>query len=151
MKPLPRPIPQKLEPLKGPFDCTINDDDLDRLWSHMKALHVSKDDRELYWVKGPSDLRGVAYTWDPKLGEKAEGLDPLVTIRTLHTWSYYGFFKPSIAEVCAAINKLPREVQDKVVAFHLTGPDDAHDLNHEIEAVDAGYHVAYATLYQKGA
>lgn len=149
MKPLFRPAPQKLEPLKPPYDCEISDEDLDRLWSHMKALVVSETDGELYWVVGPDDLRGIAYTWEPKFGGKAEGIDPLATIRTLHTWSYYGFFKPSIAEVCSAIAKLPREVQDKIVGFHLTGPFGADDLNHEREAVNAGYHVAYATLYQR--
>ena len=65
MIPLPRPVPQNLEPMKPPYSCEISDKDLKRLWAHAKPLYVSKETGELHWVKKPSDLRSVAYTWDP--------------------------------------------------------------------------------------
>jgi hypothetical protein len=150
VKPLPRPVPQKLEPLTAPFaGVEIDDATLDRLSARIKPLIPNKDDDgHLYYIE-PTGRRSIAYTWDPKPTEKAEGLEPLTTIRTLHTFSYHGFFKPSIAEVLAAVQRLPAEFQDKVVAFHLTGPGYADDLNHEKEALDAGFQVAYATLYTK--
>ena len=93
----------------------------------------------------PVDLFGVAYTWDPKAANKAPGLKPLCDIITYHTYGYYGFFKPSIAEILAQI---PAEHLDKVVAFEIVGsPETADDLNEEHEALNAGYHVATTRLY----
>ena len=51
----------------------------------------------------PVDLFGIAYTWDPKPAGKAKDVKPLCDITTYHTYGYYGFFKPSIAEVLAQI------------------------------------------------
>lgn len=93
----------------------------------------------------PVDLFGIAYTWDPKSADKATGLKPLCDITTYHTYSYHGFFKPSIAEVLAQI---PAEHLDKVVAFEIVeNPETADDLNREREALNAGYHVATTRLY----
>ena len=93
----------------------------------------------------PVDLFGIAYTWDPKAASKAKDLKPLCDITTYHTYGYYGFFKPSIAEVLAQI---PAEHLDKVVAFEIVdSPQGVNDLNRENEALNAGYHVATTTLY----
>lgn len=93
----------------------------------------------------PVDLFGVAYTWEPKPADKATGLKSLCDITTYHTYGYYGFFKPSVAEVLAQI---PAEHLDKVVAFEIVrSPDTVDDLNQEHEALNAGYHVAMTRLY----
>ncbi len=93
----------------------------------------------------PVDLFEVAYTWDPSPARSARGLKALCDITTYHTYGYYGFFKPSIAEVLAQI---PKEHLDKVVAFQIVGsPQDSGDLNRELEALNAGYHVATTRLY----
>lgn len=91
------------------------------------------------------DLFKIAYTWDPKSADKATGLKSLCDITTYHTYGYYGMFKPSIAEVLAQI---PAEHLDKVVAFEIVrNPETADDLNRELEALNAGYHVATTRLY----
>ena len=146
MQPLSPVRPQDLEPLKGPYSDDISDEDLDLLWGRMKPLVASPKDGELHWIAPPSDLRSIAYTWSPVLREKAEGLAPITTVRSLHSFAYYGLFKPSVAEVLAAI---PPSLRDKAVAFHLQGPETADDLGHESEALHAGYQVAYATFYEK--
>lgn len=98
----------------------------------------------LYYIK-PVDLFGIAYMWSPKPEEKVVGLKPLCDITTYHIYAYYGFFKPTIAEVLAQI---PAEYLDKVVAFEIVeGPETADDLNREPEAFNAGYHVAITRLY----
>ncbi|MBI4118791.1 MAG: hypothetical protein HY452_00830 [Parcubacteria group bacterium] len=98
----------------------------------------------LFHIK-PVDLFGIAYTWDPKPTDKATGLKRLCDIRTYHTYGYYGFFKPSIAEVLAQI---PTEHLTEVVAFEIVeSPETAGDLNREHEALNAGYHVATTRLY----
>lgn len=52
------------------------------------------------------DLKGSSFTWEKKLGRLLRlyrgGLDT-VDIMTFHTWSYYGFFKPTLHEVYSAI------------------------------------------------
>jgi hypothetical protein len=50
------------------------------------------------------DPRGVAFTWDPKLGRKINltwNGSNMTRILTYHTWGYYGLFKPSLAECFA--------------------------------------------------
>ena len=99
-----------------------------------------------YYIK-EVDLFNIAYTWEPKQDVPAEGLKVVKTITTYHGYGYYGFFKPSIAEVLAQI---PAELLDKVVAFEIVNsPSTVEDLNkHKVE-LDAGYHVAETALYVK--
>lgn len=94
----------------------------------------------------PVNPRNVAYTWDPKPADVAPAFKEVAEIQTFHTYGYIGFFKPSIAEVLAQI---PEQLLDRVIAFELkTTPSHVNDLNAESEASNAGYHVAYATLYE---
>ncbi len=98
----------------------------------------------LYYIK-PVDPRKIAYTWDPKPRRKARRLKKLCDITTYHSYGYYGFFKPSIAEVIAQI---PEEYLNKVVAFEIVeNPEKRDDLNLHSEALNAGYHVATTRLY----
>lgn len=90
------------------------------------------------------DPRQVSFIWDPPLAREAPEMPVLRKIRTLHTYGYYGMFKPSLAEVLAQI---PKDIIDQVGAFEVNGPETADDLNQEREALDAGYHVAETTLY----
>lgn len=122
----------------------ITDDDLKVRAKHIKPLVLHKG--KLRHIKKPKGLRDIAYTWDIKVKGKATGLMKLATIRTLHTYAYYGFFKPTIAEVLAQI---PREYLSDAVGFTIKGPDDAADLNREREATNAGFHVAEVTLYRE--
>ncbi len=91
------------------------------------------------------DPFNIAFTWDPRPRWKVFGLKAICDITTYHTYGYYGFFKPSIAEVLAQI---PAELLDKVVAFEtVERPETVDDLNREREALNAGYHVATTRLY----
>jgi protoheme ferro-lyase len=95
----------------------------------------------------PVDLRYTAFTWDPKPTIQSENLKELCDITTYHSFSFHGFFKPSIAEVIAAI---PDEQISAVVAFEIiSSPETPDDLNNESEALNAGYHVARTRLYTR--
>lgn len=121
----------------------ISDERLRELHKRIKPV-VRFANKDLFYIE-PVDLRNIAYTWDPKPADKAMGLKTLCDITTYHTYSYYGFFKPSIAEVIAQI---PEEHLQKVVAFEIVGkPETASDLNREHEALNEGYHVATTRLY----
>lgn len=135
---------------------TIDDVELLAMAERIKPLVMR--DGELWHIQ-PVDLRRIAYTWDPTVTHKAEGLVPFAEIKTLHKFSYHGFFKPSVAEVLACIRvadlnakTMGDAIHGKAVAFHISsGPENADDLNREQEALNAGLHVATTTLYTKAA
>lgn len=97
-----------------------------------------------YYLK-PVDLFTIAFTWPgtPKPDVRAPRLQKLRTIKTYHTWAYYGFFKPTIAEVLAQI---PEDILDEVIAFELEPPENPLE---PWDIVNAGYHVAETTFYGK--
>jgi hypothetical protein len=108
-----------------------------------KGLYRSPHGKRHY-IK-PVSLHTTAYTWDPVPTMVATGLKRICDITTYHSWSYYGFFKPSIAEVLAQI---PEEHLDKVVAFEIVQkPESMEDMRRESEAFNAGFHVAKTRLY----
>lgn len=90
------------------------------------------------------DIEGVSFPWLDLTNEFAGELHEIAKIRTLHSWAYYGFFKPSVLEVLAQI---PEELVDRIDFFTVDGPETAADLIREKEAMDAGFHVAETTLY----
>ncbi len=97
-----------------------------------------------YYIKAV-DLFDFSYVWGPKPADKATNLKPLCDITTYHSFGYAGLFKPSVAEVLAQI---PAEYLDEVVAFEIVEkPETAEDLNRNVGALNAGYHVAKTRLY----
>lgn len=126
----------------------ITDDELVKRAENIKP--VVREQRKfsgdvLFYIK-PVDLKNVAFTWDAKPTKQATGLKPIATITTYHAYGYYGFFKPSIAEVLAQI---PEQYLKDVVAFETYGPDSVTDLNRNKTELDDGYHVAQTILYGK--
>lgn len=99
------------------------------------------------WVIKAPDLFEVSFTWEPDYQHEAPPLSPICTIITRHSWAYYGFFKPTIAEV---IPFIPEELLPVMYGFEVIGPDTANDLNfsRHREAMEAGFHTAETTLYR---
>jgi hypothetical protein len=125
----------------------IEDADLKALAKRIRPVARKDAAGAPYYIVGKIDLRNESYLWDPEFGKEATGLTPLMQIRTYHTYGYYGFFKPSIAEVIAQI---PVQVRDRVVAFEITNrPEHASDLNGQRDALNAGLHVAMTILYAR--
>jgi hypothetical protein len=122
----------------------ISDERLAELAKRIRPVVRSRSNALAYIE--PCDLRRVSFIWDAKITRKASKLVKHATIRTLHTYGYYGLFKPSIAEVLAQI---PEDLIEQTVAFEVIGPKDASDLNREQEALNAGFHVAVTHLYGK--
>lgn len=119
----------------------ITDGNLTLLSRKIRPLVLK--DGELMCIEMP-DLRHEAFSWTPTITEPATDIVEIAKIRTLHRYGYYGFFKPSVAEVIAQI---PEEWIERTVAFFTRGPADAAEMNREIEALNAGFHVAETTLY----
>ena len=120
----------------------ISDDKLDELRKRIKP--VKEKNGELFYFKD-CDPRNQSFSWG-ELVDKAEGLKAFASLPTLHSYGYYGFFKPSVAEV---LSQLPEYVLDKTVAFKTIGPETASDVNKHKKEFDAGFHVAETILYTK--
>lgn len=132
---------------KGPFEIpALTDDALVALVKKCKPLVLR--DGKIRKLRVIPHLRNTAFTWDPKLSIrtiKPEKLREVARVTTLHTWGYYGFFKPSIAE-CLAF--MPKDLDADFFCI-VEQPETASDLNAERDAVDAGFHVATTAFYKK--
>lgn len=127
---------------QGPFTIPTKTD------AELKALVVKtqplvRQGDQLWMIRLP-DLRNVAFTWSPVCTESPVGLVEVARITTLHGYGYYGFFKPSIAEVLCQI---PAGLDADF--FEVNGPDTAEDLNREHLALNEGFHVATTIFYKR--
>ena len=95
---------------------------------------VVEENGKLYYIK-PVDLYNVAYTWDYKIDIEAEGLLLDRSIKTYHSCSYYGFFKPSIAEVLCQIPHW-KHVLDNVYAFRIDSKTVEYNDDNECHEVN---------------
>lgn len=93
------------------------------------------------------NIYNVAYTWSPELTTETLDLNMYyhLTIPTLHTYNYHGFFKPTISEV---LQVLPTELIELVeksgkVMYYTTRPL-SYDIN---EVIINSYHIGITTLY----
>src|SRR5688572_19867951 len=80
----------------------------------IKPVVTFKEEGSCY-IKS-ADPFSESYLWDPQPTGRATGLSVLCDITTYHPYGYYGFFRPSIAQV---ILQLPSQHLDKVVAFEI--------------------------------
>ena len=119
----------------------ISDERIKELCATIKPL--VRVDGELCFIEMPHP-RDVSFIWDPMITGKVSGIQTIAEITTYHTYAYYGFFKPSIAEVLAQI---PEEYIGRVTTYEVNGPETAEDLNRNLDALNAGYQVARTILY----
>jgi len=128
----------------GCLELTLLDDDI--LIELNERMHpVARDDKgRLRLVGKPGDLKGIAYLWDKKLGRvlDEDRLRFVGETHTLHTWAFYGFFKPTIAEVLTCIGRFRA-----CKYYELIGPEDADDLNEQQFFVNNGFHLAKVKMY----
>ena len=126
----------------------ISDEVLKELAAKIKP--VVKTEKGYKAIK-PVDLKRIAFTWDPKtVGCTMTRLAEVGKITTYHNWAYYGFFKPSIAEVLAFVTP---ELVAKADFFWLdssrtqeVGQPFLHMA--DLRNID-GYHRAEVTLLSK--
>lgn len=89
------------------------------------------------------DRRGVAFTWDPKLGREVNVAwvnDYIAICPTFHTFSFHGFFKPSLAETLACIRKfVPDWEQTRFFSLQMLTDDRA--------GIIGDYHIGRCFLY----
>jgi len=103
----------------------------------------------LCYIKGHFYVKNTrlhtAFLWSEEAGKEVTDLKPLINIKTFHRWGYYGFFKPSVAEVLAQI---PKKYLKQVVAFRIINhPENSNDLNEDKILYGTDLHVATTRLY----
>jgi hypothetical protein len=76
---------------------------------------------------------------------KPLALISLGEFQCLHTYAYYGFFKPSVAEVLA---QLPERFLSATHFEIVNSPRKASDLNDQKKALNAGFHVSTVRVYK---
>lgn len=125
----------------------ITDERLAELMAKIKPVvrdNVSQGARKLSYVT-PRNPRNESFTWEPQRLGQANDLVEIARMDTYHTWAYYGFFKPTVAEVLAAIQHRPD--LEHILAFEVCGPKDVDDLRRQWDIVNEGYHRATTVLY----
>ena len=130
----------------------ITDEELMR--RYLKIKPIAEIGNGKYWLKNYSinQLRNDSYFWSlfadrrEPVGEALDCHDHH-DFQCLHSFGYYGFFKPSIAEVLAQI---PEDVlaHFNIDAFEIIDiPTSSGDLNKFIKALEDGFHVSTVRLY----
>lgn len=119
------------------------DPDFVNLWAkNIKPL--IRNDGKIFHFENKADHFNQSFPWEADPTIEAENIFELKKITTYHTYGYYGFFKPSVAEV---IQQIPEELLESVKFFLVDGPETADDLNKNKKELNDGYHVAATTLF----
>ena len=117
---------------------------------------VVKKDGQLYWLRKLNEnelYEGIGDLQDDD-AQKAVKENEIIPItdkdfRCLHEYTYYGVFRPSVAEVLTQIDP---EVLDKVKAFEIIEkPRTVEDFckdDFAANAFDSGHHVSTVRLYK---
>lgn len=98
------------------------------------------------------ELRSFSYIWKKDEDKTQEvNMEEYVSIgedfECLHTYGYYGLFKPSIAEVLSQIKDIDVELVD---AFEIIkSPETMEDFGKNINAFNQGFHSSIVRLYNK--
>lgn len=127
----------------------MSDGDIARWYATIKPI-VKNGGKSTYLRELlESELKTTAYNWlnEPKdYGDIVDytKLSVLADVKMLHSWSYYGIFKPSVSEV---IRQIPKEYLEKVVAFEIINGAIGMDTIFKAE-LEEGFHVSIVRLYQ---
>jgi hypothetical protein len=137
-------LPKKLEIPE------INDKRLKELYQLLKPIVTIDEMKYLLREFTLQELRNQSYIWN-RHEDKRDVIDPnkLETVDDflcLHTWGYYGLFKPSIAEV---LSQAPESVIEQANTFEIIErPETREDVFKYKEVIDNGFHLSKVRAYK---
>ncbi len=137
-------LPKKLEIPK------IDDKKLKELYQMLKPIVTIGEIKYLLREFTLQELRNQSYIWN-RDKDKRDVVDPsrLETVDDflcLHTWGYYGLFKPSIAEV---LSQAPENVIAQANTFEIIeSPKSREDVFKYKEVIDNGFHLSKVRAYK---
>ena len=130
----------------------ITDEELMR--RYLKIKPIAEVSGRKYWLRNYSiyEMKHKSYFWS-LFDDRREPVGEALAchdhhdFQCLHAFGYYGFFKPSVAEVLAQI---PEEALEHftIDAFEIIDrPTSSGDLNMYRKAMEQGFHVSVVRLY----
>ena len=137
-------LPKKLEIPE------IDDKRLKELYQLLKPIVTIDEMKYLLREFTLQELRNQSYIWN-RHEDKRDIVDPsrLETVDDflcLHTWGYYGLFKPSIAEV---LSQAPESVIEQANTFEIIeSPETREDVFKYKEVIDNGFHLSKVRAYK---
>ena len=137
-------LPKKLE------ISEIDDKRLKELYKLLKPIVTIDEMKYLLREFTLQELRNQSYIWN-RHEDKRDVVDPnkLETVDDflcLHTWGYYGLFKPSIAEV---LSQAPESVIEQANTFEIIeSPETREDVFKYKEVIDNGFHLSKVRAYK---
>lgn len=137
-------LPKKLEIPE------IDDNRLKELYQLLKPIVTIDEMKYLLREFTLQELRNQSYIWN-RHEDKRDVVDPnkLETVDDflcLHTWGYYGLFKPSIAEV---LSQVPESVIEQANTFEIIeSPETREDVFKYKEVIDNGFHLSKVRAYK---
>jgi len=137
-------LPKKLEIPE------IDDKRLKELYQLLKPIVTIDKIKYLLREFTLQELRNQSYIWNSH-EDKRDVVDPsrLETVDDflcLHTWGYYGLFKPSIAEV---LSQAPESVIEQANTFEIIeSPETREDVFKYKEVIDNGFHLSKVRAYK---
>ena len=137
-------LPKKLEIPE------IDDNRLKELYQLLKPIVTIDEMKYLLREFTLQELRNQSYIWN-RHEDKRDVVDPnkLETVDDflcLHTWGYYGLFKPSIAEV---LSQAPESIIEQANTFEIIeSPETREDVFKYKEVIDNGFHLSKVRAYK---
>lgn len=137
-------LPKKLEIPK------IDDKRLKDLYQLLKPIVTINEIKYLLREFTFEELRNISYIWNRNEDKREivnpQNLETVDDFLCLHTWGYYGLFKPSIAEVLA---QAPEKVIEEANTFEIIEkPITEYDLFRYPEVIDKGFHLSKVRGYK---
>ncbi len=137
-------LPKKLEIPE------IDDKRLKELYQLLKPIVTIDEMKYLLKEFTLQELRNQSYIWNRHEDKRdVVDLSKLETVDDflcLHTWGYYGVFKPSIAEV---LSQAPENVIEQANIFEIIeSPETREDVFKYKEVINNGFHLSKVRSYK---
>ena len=128
----------------------IDDKRLAELYRMLKPIVTIDEMKYLLKEFTLEQLRNQSYIWN-RHEDKREivdpsKLEPVEDFLCLHTYGYYGFFKPSIAEV---LSQAPEKTICEANTFEIIeSPETVEDIFRYPKVIDNGFHLSKVRSYK---
>ena len=128
----------------------INDKRLKELYQLLKPIVTIDEMKYLLREYTLQELKNTSYIWncheDIRNIVDTKKLEVVDDFLCLHTYGYYGLFKPSIAEI---LSQVPENVIEHANAFEIIEqPETREDIFKYKNAVNNGFHLSKVRAYK---
>ena len=129
---------------------SISDKRLKELYNLLKPIVTIDEMKYLLRRFTLDELRNISYIYHATIDTtelvKEEQLEPIDEFPCLHRCGYYGFFKPSVAEV---LSQVPEKTVSKSNLFEIVEePETRRDVFQYPEVINGGFHLSKVRTYK---